>query len=94
MPVTIGRGTQIGPAVQINAADHPRDAAERRAGLELGKPVLIGENVWIGGGAIILPGVVIGDDATIGAGAVVTRDVPLGWTVVGNPARRMKVSVR
>ena len=89
LPVTIGRGTQIGPAVQIYAADHPRDAAERRAGLELGKPVLIGENVWIGGGAIILPGVVIGDDAIIGAGAVVTRDVPAGWTVVGNPARSL-----
>ena len=68
MPVTIGSRTQIGPAVQIYAADHPRDAAERRSGLELGKPVLIGENVWIGGGAIILPGVVIGDDAIIGAG--------------------------
>lgn len=87
MPVAIGRGTQIGPAVQIYAVDHPRDAAERRSGLEFGKPVLIGENVWIGGGTIILPGVVIGDDAVIGAGAVVTRDVPLGSTVVGNPAR-------
>ena len=82
MPVTIG-GTRIGPAVQIYAADHPRDAAERRSGLELGKPVLIGENVWIGGGAIILPGVVIGDDAIVGAGAVVTRDVISGCTVVG-----------
>ncbi len=94
MPVTIGRGTQIGPAVQIFAADHPRDAAERRSGLELGKPVLIGENVWIGGGAIILPGVVIGDDAIIGAGTVVTRDVPSGSTVVGNPARGRREPAR
>lgn len=65
--VTIGSNTQFGPGVQIYAADHPRDPALRRAGLELGKPVVIGENVWIGGGAIILPGVVIGDDAIVGA---------------------------
>jgi maltose O-acetyltransferase len=85
--VSIGDGAQIGPAVQIYAADHPRDAAQRRAGLELGRPVRIGRHAWIGGGAIILPGVSIGDDAVIGAGAVVTRDVPAGTTVVGNPAR-------
>ena len=86
-PVTIGDGTQIGPAVQIYAADHPRDPAERAAGLELGRPVTIGQNVWIGGGAIIVPGVTVGDDAIIGAGSVVTRDVAPGATVVGNPAR-------
>jgi maltose O-acetyltransferase len=85
--VRIGNGTQIGPAVQIYAADHPRSAEERRSGLEFGRPVVIGENVWIGGGAIILPGVTIGDDAVIGAGSVVTRDVAAGTTVVGNPAR-------
>ncbi|HEY0441300.1 MAG TPA: sugar O-acetyltransferase [Xanthobacteraceae bacterium] len=85
--VSIGDGTQIGPAVQIYAADHPRDPAQRRAGLELGRPVRIGRHAWIGGGAIILPGVSIGDDAVVGAGAVVTRDVPAGTTVVGNPAR-------
>lgn len=85
--VRIGSGTQIGPAVQIYAADHPRDAEERRSGLEFGRPVVIGEHVWIGGGAIILPGVTIGDDAVIGAGSVVTRDVAAGATVVGNPAR-------
>jgi maltose O-acetyltransferase len=85
--VTIGSGTQIGPAVQIYAADHPRDPAARRTGAEFGRPVTIGENVWIGGGAIILPGVIIADDAVIGAGAVVTRDVAKGKTVVGNPAR-------
>ncbi|CAN7266510.1 sugar O-acetyltransferase [Phenylobacterium sp. LjRoot164] len=85
--VTIGAKTQIGPGVQILAADHPRDAAERAGGLEFGRPISIGANVWIGGGAIILPGVRVGDDALIGAGAVVTRDVPPGATVVGNPAR-------
>lgn len=85
--ISIGDGCQIGPAVQIYAADHPRDPAPRRAGLENGRPVAIGANVWIGGGAIILPGVTIGKDAVIGAGSVVTRDVPAGATVMGNPAR-------
>jgi maltose O-acetyltransferase len=56
-------------------------------GLELGRPIAIGRNVWIGGGAIILPGVTVGDDAIVGAGAVVTRDVRQGATVVGNPAK-------
>ncbi|MDQ1922401.1 sugar O-acetyltransferase [Massilia sp. CCM 9206] len=85
--VSIGDGTQIGPAVQIYTADHPRDPAQRSAGLVFGRPVGIGRNVWIGGGAIILPGVTIGDDAIIGAGSVVTRDVPAGSTALGNPAR-------
>lgn len=85
--VTIGDGTQIGPGVQILAADHPRDAATRARGLEFGRPVHIGRNVWIGAGAIILPGVTIGDDALIGAGSVVTRDVPATATAMGNPAR-------
>lgn len=84
--ITIGDLTQIGPGVQIYAADHPRDAATRRAGLEFGRPVKIGSNVWIGGGALIMPGITIGDDAVIGAGSVVTRDVPSGATVAGNPA--------
>jgi maltose O-acetyltransferase len=87
MPVVIGDRTQIGPAVQIYAADHPRDAEQRRAGLEFSRPVQIGRDVWIGGGAIILPGITIGDGAVIGAGSVVTRDVGAGETVVGNPAR-------
>lgn len=85
--ITIGAMTQIGPAVQIYTADHPRDPQTRREGLEFGRPVTIGANVWIGGGAIILPSVTVGDDAVIGAGAVVTRDVPNGATVAGNPAR-------
>jgi maltose O-acetyltransferase len=88
--IEIGDQTQIGPAVQIYAADHPRAPEARRANLENGRPVRIGRNVWIGGGAIILPGVTIGDDAIIGAGSVVTRDVSSGSTVVGNPARPTK----
>ena len=88
--VAIGDDTQIGPAVQILAADHPRDPAARRSGLELGRPVRIGRNVWIGGGAIVVPGVTIGDDVSIGAGALVTRDVAPGATVVGNPGRPVR----
>ncbi len=85
--VVIGEGTQIGPAVQIYTATHPIDPEQRRQGLESGKPVTIGRNVWIGGGAIVNPGVTIGDDAVIGSGSVVTRDVAPGSTVMGNPAR-------
>lgn len=85
--VEIGDMTQIGPSVQILTADHPRDPALRAQGLEFGRPVRIGKNVWIGAGALIMPGVTIGDDALIGAGSVVTRDVPAGVTVMGNPAR-------
>ena len=79
--VQIGDGTQIGPAVQIYTADHPRDLAQRQAGLEFGRPVKIGRDVWIGGAAVILPGLTIGDGAVIGAGAVVTRDVTARATV-------------
>jgi maltose O-acetyltransferase len=83
MPIRIGDGTQIGPAVQIYAADHPRGHEHRLAGLECGKSIMIGRNVWIGGGAILLPGITVGDDAIIGAGSVVTRDVTAGATVAG-----------
>ncbi len=85
--VSIGDMTQIGPGVQILTADHPRDPEQRRQRLELGRPIRIGANVWIGGGALLMPGVTVGDDATVGAGAVVTKDVPAGAVVVGNPAR-------
>jgi maltose O-acetyltransferase len=73
--------------VQILAADHPRDPALRASGLESGRSIRIGRNVWIGAGAIILPGVSIHDDAVVGAGSLVTRDVPAGATAFGNPAR-------
>lgn len=85
--VKIGDATQIGPGVQILTADHPRDPGERSTGAEWGRRISIGRNVWIGGGAIVLPGITIGDDAIVGAGSVVTRNVPPGATVVGNPAK-------
>lgn len=88
--IDVGEACQIGPEVQILTADHPRDAPQRREGYESGKPIAMGANVWIGGGAILLPGIRIGDDAIIGAGSVVTRDVPAGATVSGNPARASK----
>jgi maltose O-acetyltransferase len=87
--VRIGAGTQIGPGVQILTADHPRVTAARAQMLEFGRPITIGCNVWIGGSAIILPGITIGDDAIIGAGSVVTRDVAANVTVAGNPARAL-----
>jgi maltose O-acetyltransferase len=85
--VTIGSNVMCGPNVQIYAAHHPLDASTRIAGPELGSPITIGNNVWIGGGAIILPGVSIGDNAVIGAGSVVTRDVPANVIAAGNPCR-------
>ena len=85
--VTIGEGTQMGPGVQLLAADHPRDPQARRSLLELARPVSIGSNVWIGAAAVVLPGVSVGDDAIIGAGSVVTRDIPSGVVAVGSPCR-------
>ena len=86
-PVRIGKGTLLGPNVQIYCAEHHREASGRLAGLEIARPVTIGNNAWIGGSAVILAGVSIGEGAIVGAGAVVTRDVPANATVVGNPAR-------
>ncbi|MDN3919469.1 sugar O-acetyltransferase [Roseateles violae] len=86
-PVTIGEHVLIGPAVQIYTALHPLDARRRRAGVESGAPVAIGDDVWIGGAAVICPGVTIGAGAVIGAGSVVTRDVPPGVFAAGNPCR-------
>jgi maltose O-acetyltransferase len=85
--VTIGSYTLFGPAVQIYAATHPMSADVRRSGLENGKPIEIGSDVWVGGGALILPGVRIGSRSVIGAGSVVTRDVPEGVLAAGNPCR-------
>jgi maltose O-acetyltransferase len=87
--VRIGDFTLIGPAVQIYTPMHPLDADERRR-REFGKPVEIGSDVWIGGGALILPGVRIGSRAVIGAGSVVTRDVPDGVFAAGNPCRVLR----
>ena len=85
-PIRIGSFTLFGPAVQIYTPMHPFDAELRRTH-EFGKPVDIGSDVWVGGGAIILPGVHIGSRAVIGAGSVVTRDVPAGVFAAGNPCR-------
>lgn len=87
MQVTIGNRTLFGPNVQIYTATHPMDYRERAKGLEYARPVTIGEDVWVGGGAIICPGVTIGDRAVIGAGSVITRDVPSDVFAAGNPCR-------
>lgn len=85
--VTIGSNVLFAPGVQIYTATHPLNAEERRSGLELGQPIAIGDDVWIGGGAIVCPGVTIGARSVIGAGSVVTKDIPEGVIAVGNPCR-------
>jgi maltose O-acetyltransferase len=90
--ITIGDDVQIGPAVQIYTAQHPTDPKTRRSGLEYALPVTIGDNAWIGGSAILCPGVTIGADTVVGAGSVVTRDLPSGVTAVGNPCRVIKTT--
>jgi maltose O-acetyltransferase len=86
-PVSIGSGVLFGPAVQIYPATHPLSAAKRQAGLELGFPVEIGDDAWIGGAAVVCPGVRIGARTVIGAGSVVTKDIPADVVAVGNPCR-------
>ena len=88
--VQIGSRVLLGPAVQIYAATHPLRAVERRMGLEAGRAIGIGDDVWIGGGAIICPGVTIGNRSVIGAGSVVTKDLPDDVFAVGNPCRVLK----
>ncbi len=87
MQVKIGSRTLFGPNVQIYTATHPMSFRERAAGLEYARPVTIGEDVWVGGSAIICPGVTIGDRSVIGAGSVVTRDIPSDVFAAGNPCR-------
>jgi maltose O-acetyltransferase len=89
-PIRIGSGTMFGSNVQIMTPLHPLDPELRAEGWESAAPITIGSNVWVGSGAIILPGVTIGDGAVIGAGAVVSRDVPARAVAVGNPARVIK----
>lgn len=88
--VRIGDNVFLGPGVHIYTAYHPLLPAERNSGYELAKPVTIGNNVWLGGGVIILPGVTIGDNATIGAGSVVTKAIPANCLAVGNPCRVLR----
>jgi maltose O-acetyltransferase len=85
--ITIGDDGQVGPNVQFLTATHPVEAEPRRAKIESGHPITVGNNVWLGGGAILLPGVNIGDNTVVGAGAVVTRDLPANVVALGNPAR-------
>ena len=88
--VKIGDNCLIAPQAGIYTAAHPLDAAVRRSGLEYGRPVTIGNDVWIGGGARILPGVTLGDNVVVGAGAVVTKSFPSSVVIAGNPARVIK----
>jgi maltose O-acetyltransferase len=85
--VTIGSRTLFGPNVQIYTATHPLDHRERASGLEYAKPIVIGADVWVGGSAVICPGVKIGDRTIIGAGSVVTRDIPADVFAAGNPCK-------
>lgn len=85
--VRIGADVQVGPNVQLLTPTHPLDPEQRRTGLEAAEPITIEDNVWLGGGVIVLPGVTIGRDTVVGAGAVVARDLPSGIVAVGNPAR-------
>ena len=89
-PVTIGSHVMLGPNVQIITAGHPVHHAVRNAAYEYGRPITIGDNVWIGAGAILLPGVTIGSGAVIGAGSVVTKDIPGNVVAVGNPCRVLR----
>jgi maltose O-acetyltransferase len=85
--IRIGADCQIGPNVQLLTPTHPVDPQPRRDKLEAAQPITIADNVWLGGGAIVCPGVTIGENSVIGAGAVVTRDIPANSLAVGNPAR-------
>ena len=85
--VKIGNRTLFGPNVQIYTATHPLDYQERASGLEFAEPITIGEDVWVGGSAIVCPGVTIGDRTIIGAGSVVTRDIPSDMFAAGNPCK-------
>ena len=86
-PISIGEDCQIGPNVQLLTPTHPVEPGPRRDRLEAAEPITVGDNVWLGGGCIVLAGVTIGDNSVVGAGAVVTKDVPANVVVVGNPAR-------
>ncbi|RHW27765.1 sugar O-acetyltransferase [Nocardioides immobilis] len=85
--ITIGDDVQIGPYVQLLTPTHPVDPEQRKAKWESALPITIGDNVWLGGGVIVLAGVTIGADTVVGAGAVVTKDLPAGVLALGNPAR-------
>ena len=85
-PIRIGAACQLATRVQLLTATHPVEPRPRREGWEYGLPITLGDNVWLGGGVIVCPGVTIGDDTVVGAGAVVTRDLPAGVVAFGTPA--------
>ncbi|MEO8798928.1 MAG: sugar O-acetyltransferase [Polyangiaceae bacterium] len=88
--ITIGDDVQIGPNVQLLTPTHPVEPNARRAKFEAAKPIVIGNNVWLGGGVIVCPGVSVGEDSVVGAGAVITHDLPARVVAVGNPARVLR----
>jgi maltose O-acetyltransferase len=88
--VAFGDDCLLGPGVHVYTATHPLDAESRRSGLEYGKPVTVGDEVWVGGRAVLNPGVTVGDRAMVASGAVVTEDVPSDCVVQGNPAEVVK----
>ena len=88
--ITIGNEVQFAPGVHIYTATHPLDAKQRRSGLEYALPVTIADGVWLGGGAIVCPGVTIGENTVVGAGSVVVRDLPANVLAVGNPCRAIR----
>ena len=85
--VTIGKNAMLAPNVQIYTATHPINAQERISGKEYGKPITIGDNVWIGGSSVICPGVTIGNNVVVGAGSVVTKNLPDNVVAIGNPCK-------
>ena len=89
-PIEIGADVQIATRVQLLTADHPLDPAERRTGIESGRPIRIGDNVWLGGGVIVCPGAEIGENTVVGAGAVVAGALPPGVLALGVPARPVR----
>jgi maltose O-acetyltransferase len=86
-PITIGERCQIGPRVQLLTPIHPIDPAARRSGWEWAEPIVVEDDVWLGGGVIVTPGVTIGAESVVGAGSVVTTSIPSGVVAVGVPAR-------
>jgi maltose O-acetyltransferase len=92
--ISIGDGAQLGPRVQLYTVTHPVASEPRRAGLERARPIELGDNVWLGGGTIVLPGVRIGADTVVGAGSVVTRDLPAGVVAMGSPCRIVRGAER
>lgn len=88
--VKFGDNVFIGPNCSFYTAGHPLDAKQRNEGLEYARPVTVGDNVWLGGNVVVLPGVSIGNNAVIGAGSVVTKDIPDHSVAVGNPCKVIK----